>query len=411
MPDNSQRPTTVLLVAEAVTLAHFGRIVTLAKSLDPRRYRVIVACDPRYAHLDRSQAYEKVPVHSVSPAQFARALAAGKPVYDVKTLTGYVEEDLRLLHDLAPDLVVGDFRLSLAVSAPLRRVPYAAVVNAYWSPYARIRYPVPDIALTRILGVSLAQRVFDLVRPVAFALHAAPLNTVRRRFGLPSLGNDLRRVYTWGDYTLYADLPEAVPLNGMPANHRFIGPVFWSTSHALPAWWADLPPSRPVILVTLGSSGDQSLLPDILQALASLPVTVIAATTGKNSPMNPASNVFLTDYLPMDAAVSRAQLVVCNGGSLTTYQALAAGVPVIGVCSNMDQLLNMAALESHGTGTAFRAARTKGSDISRAAQALLNGQQPSEAALHMKQTLAAFDTAERFGTFVAEVCAAKGGVP
>src|SRR5690606_3422559 len=147
------------------------------------------------------------------------------------------------------DLVVGDFRLSLAVSAPLRNVPYAAVVNAYWSPYACTGYPVPDLPMTRFLGVNIAQRIFDVSRSIVFGMHARPLNQVRRRYGLPPLRADLRDAYTWGDYTLYADIPEIVPMHDLPAHHYYLGPVFWSTRTPLPNWWNGLPDSKPVVFL------------------------------------------------------------------------------------------------------------------------------------------------------------------
>ena len=49
--------------------------------------------------------------------QFLAALAAGRPVYHAETLRSYVRDDLSLLESVDPDIVVGDFRLSLAVSA------------------------------------------------------------------------------------------------------------------------------------------------------------------------------------------------------------------------------------------------------------------------------------------------------
>ena len=169
------RKPVILLVAEAVTLAHFGRIATLAKALASSAYEIAVASDPRYIGLEPSLERAFHPIRSIPSAEFARALAQGKPLYSVETLTRYVEDDLTLLDKLKPDLVIGDFRLSLAVSAPLREIPYAAVVNAYWSPFASTHYPVPDLPMTRIVGVRLAQKLFDTVRPIAFARHARQL--------------------------------------------------------------------------------------------------------------------------------------------------------------------------------------------------------------------------------------------
>ena len=393
----------ILLVAEAVTLAHFARIVALAKALDATRYEVVVASDPRYAELEASLGCAFHPIQSIPSAQFAQALAQGKPLYDAKTLTQYVEDDLKLLDLIKPDLVIGDFRLSLAVSAPLRRIPYAAVVNAYWSPYADIAYPVPDLPMTRILGVSLAQQLFDWARPIAFALHARPLNQVRRRYGLPSLGHDLRAVYTWADYTLYADVPELVPTRPLPANHRHLGPPLWSTRVPLPDWWERLPQDKPVVLLTLGSSGRADLLPMALAALSGLPITVIAATAGLIDLADVPANAFVADYLPLDTAMQRSRLVICNGGSLTTYQALASGVPILGICSNMDQLLNMNAIERLGAGVSLRAARVRPDQLKAAVQTLLDLPAYAQAAAQAGERFRQVDAGQRFREFVAEV--------
>ncbi|MDD5389579.1 MAG: glycosyltransferase [Gallionellaceae bacterium] len=398
----TERPV-ILLVAEAVTLAHFARIATLARALDTDAYRVVVASDPRFSALDGDAPLTLQTISSIATQAFATALVKGKPVYSSETLTRYVEEDLALIDRVKPDLVIGDFRLSLAVSAPLRRVPYVSVVNGYWSPYADTAYPVPDLPVTRLLGVGIAQRVFDLVRPLAFASHAAPLNRVRRKFGLPSLGRDLRTAYTWGDYTLYADIPEVTPTRGLPPNHRYLGPVLWSTQTPLPDWWERLPRDKPIVCFTLGSSGKADFLPAALKALARLPITLIVATVGRVVLPALPDNVFQADYLPMEAALRRSQLLICNGGSLTTYQALAGGVPVIGVCSNLDQLLNMTAIARLGCGVMLRAGGLAPATLRETAKAVLAVPAYTQAAARMGQVLEQYDSKQRFRDTVSEL--------
>lgn len=398
----------ILLVAEAVTLSHFARIVTLAKQLDPSRYEVIVASDPRYIELEAPLEFTFYPIHSIPSPEFTEALAQGRPLYTFETLTRYVEDDLALLDSVKPDLVVGDFRLSLAVSAPLRKITYASVVNAYWSPFADIIYPIPDLPITRILGVRLAQKLFNIVRPIAFALHATPLNRVRHRFGLPSLGWDLRSAYTWGDYTLYADIPEMVPIRNLPAHHYYLGPVLWSTQTPLPEWWNRVPEDKPIIFLTLGSSGPADFLPTALSALSSLPVTIIVATAGKIALANVSTNVFITDYLPMDLAIRRSQLVISNGGSLTGYQALASGVPMIGLCSNMDQLLNTGEMERVGASLTFRIAKTSSANLVAATITMLDNPIYAQAARRMSQTLMQVDVGRRFQETVAHILCQRG---
>ncbi len=399
----SRKQPVILLIAEAVTLAHFARIVTLAKSLASSEYKIVVASDPRFINLENPFQFEFQPIYSIPSSDFAQALAQGKPLYSIKELTRYVEADLALIDKIKPDIVIGDFRLSLSVSAPLRNVPYAAVVNAYWSPYADTDYPIPDLPLTKVLGVNIAQQLFNLVRPLVFAMHAKPLNKVRKRYGLSPLGHDLRQAYTWADFTLYADIPEVVPTIQKPPNHYYLGPILWSTKTPPPEWWDKLPDDKPIVFVTLGSSGQADLLPVVLQALSGTPITIIAATAGKIHLTDPAPNVFVKDYLPIDIASQRSQLVISNGGSLTTYQALSNGVPVIGIAGNMDQLLNMQAIERLGAGITIRTDRTTQAGIQQAANSILHTSSHTQAAEQIAQVLRRHDPAKRFREIVTDM--------
>jgi UDP:flavonoid glycosyltransferase YjiC (YdhE family) len=86
-------------------------------------------------------------------------------------------------------------------------------------------------------------------------------------------------------------------------------------------------------------------------------------------PVSPNTRVF--DYLPGDVVCRKALLVVCNGGSPTTNQALAKGVPVIGIAQNMDQFLNMQAVEAFGAGLLVRADQVDSASLSSAVAALI----------------------------------------
>ena len=379
----------ILFIAEAVTLAHVGRLLSLAQGLDDKQYEVHFACADGYDFCFQDVALRRARIASISPQQFLQALAQGKPVYDEATLLAYVEDDLRLLDLLRPELVIGDFRLSLSVSARLRQIPYMTISNAYWSPHVRQHYTVPSLPLTRMLPIWLVDPLFRLIRPLAFASHAVPLNRVRRRHGLASLGSDLRRIYTDADQTLYADIPQLFPPHDMPARHGYLGAIIWSPPMALPPWWQrpELDGGRPLVYLTLGSSGQARLLPRVLQALATLPVTVLAATAGAIELDSVPGNAFVAPFLPGDAAARRASLVICNGGSPTSQQALTAGVPVIGIAGNLDQFLNMHGIVAAGAGVLLRADRYREADLRRAVTRLLADSQAHQAA---QQLAAAF---------------------
>ena len=351
------RRRRILFVAEAVTLAHVARAFTLARCLDPSRYEVHVAWDPRYNGLLGDLPFPYHPISSLPTAVFLQRLAAGAPMHDTRTLRAYVEEDVATITRVGADVVVGDFRLSLAASARLAGVPLVAVANAYWSPFARqsFLFPEYEYPLGGLLGAGVARQLFKLFRRVGFAAHTRPLNAVLGEHGLPPIGGDIRQMYTFGDRTAYADIPELISTFDLPPTHRYIGAVLWSPSVAPPVWWRDLPSDRPIVYATPGSSGETDVLPVVLDALSGLPVTVIAASAGRGRVAAPPANAHVADFLPGSEAAARAALVICNGGSPTTYQALAAGVPVLALTSNnMDQHLNMEAVRKAGAGEVLR---------------------------------------------------------
>jgi UDP:flavonoid glycosyltransferase YjiC (YdhE family) len=393
----------ILFVAEAVTLAHVGRPLALAQTLDRGRYDVHFACAPGYEMFFKGSHVSRWSINSISSARFLAALAAGKPVYDTATLKQYVLDDMRLLRAVRPDVAIGDFRLSLSVSARLADVPYIGLINAYWSPYVEQHYTVPAIALSRALPIPLADRLFRMVRPLAFALHSVPLNRVRRAYRLPPLGHDLRRVYTDADQVLYTDIPEMFPAHDMPATHSYLGPVIWSPPTGLPPWWDALPAARQIVYVTLGSSGQGALLPKVLQALAPLPVSVIAATAGTVDPGLLPSNARAAVYLPGMMAAQRASLVLCNGGSPTSQQALTAGVPVLGIAGNLDQYLNMHGVLATGAGALLRSDRLNEEQLRDTALRLLEQPGPREAAAKVAQQFLRYDAGARLAGVLAQL--------
>ena len=393
----------ILFVAEAVTLAHVGRPLALAQLLDRQRYDVHFACAPGHEMFLQGSNLSTWSLDSIASAQFLAALAKGKPVYDTATLERYVLDDLRLLQMLRPDVVIGDFRLSLSVSARVAQVPYLSLINAYWSPYVKQHYRVPAIPLSRVLPIALANRLFNLVRPTAFALHSMPLNRVRAAYRLPSLGHDLRRIYTDADYVLYTDIPEMFPAHGLPATHSYLGPVTWSPPTGLPPWWDALPQGADIVYVTLGSSGQGALLPQVLRALAQLPLTVIAATAGNIDPGLLPDNARVANYLPGELAAQRARLVICNGGSPTSQQALAAGVPVLGIAGNLDQYLNMDGILRMGAGVLLRSDRLSEDGLRSAAMQLLTQPEARAAAGLVAQHFQRYDAGGRLLGVLAQI--------
>jgi UDP:flavonoid glycosyltransferase YjiC (YdhE family) len=265
-----------------------------------------------------AQHLTRHPLRSLTPAQVERALRRGTRLYTRRTLARYVEDDLRLLDAVQPDLAVGDLRWSLSVSAPLRGVPTATLINAYWSPHAiRDGFPLPHHPVVRLVGEELAGRHFRKALPLVFRHFARPLDALRAAHRMPPLGG-LLEVLTDGTLTLYPDVPELVPTGPLPPTHHFLGPVLWQPEIPWPEGWEALD-QTPTVYVTLGSSGPVHLLPALIDALARLPVRVLVATAGRLRLEHVPPNVLVADYLPGEAAVRRASVVSpTRGAALAT---------------------------------------------------------------------------------------------
>ena len=382
-------PPKILLMAHDVTLAHLGRPLRLAEGLIADGHDVTLAASAESARFLKNFPGR---VHTLAPtgkARFIDNLAKGRPVFDFESLKRFTEEDEALLAALRPDLVIGDFRITLSISARRAGIPYATLTNAYWSPAFTPRFVVPNLPMVPLLGVGLSQLIFDLVRPIAFAVHAHPMNRLRRHYGLQSLGPDLRRIYTDADLVLFSDVPE---IYGLPPDSEqggvFLGPIDWSPDLPLPPWWGSVNDSEPVIYVTLGSSGAGELLLPLQEGLRQLDAQVIVSTAGAPLP-HTGQKLFFADYLPGAVAAARADLVICNGGSPTSYQALLHGAPVLGIPGNLDQYLNMHYLEKSGLGLALRGTQLAPAAVAAAASRLMgdNGYRSAAQAFAQRATL------------------------
>ena len=390
----------ILIFAEAVTLAHVGRPLALARSLERLGHEVVFACSASASRWleQESRAYQ--PIETMSAAIFRHRLARGVPLYDRAMLIRYVQQDIDIIERNRPDFVIGDFRLSLYISSRLCKLPYGAIANAYWSPDYFQLGEVPDLAPVRWFGVAAGNRLFRLMHRPAFRWHARALIAVCRHFGVQPPATDLLTAYTASDVTAFADVEEFYT-GTQKGNSRglFLGPLHWAPTAALPTGHDRWGTERPLVYVSMGSSGRPGAAGRVLSALADVDADVVVATAGtklhRRSP-----TTFLVDYAPGDTLCERAALVIGNGGSLIGYQALAAGTPLLGLPSNMDQFLNMRVIER------TRAARWLRADASppkirHLTLELLHSEKFYSAAKDARSTLGRYDVDQRVSVWLA----------
>ncbi|MET0595246.1 MAG: DUF2141 domain-containing protein [Polyangiaceae bacterium] len=397
----------ILFVAESVTLAQVVRLVSLARALDDRAYEIHFASATFPDFVFARTSFARHALSSLSPEKIDAALRTGRRLYGTRVLRRYVRDDLALFEKVKPDLVVGDFRLSLPVSAPHFGVPHVALANAYWSPYSTRRdFPMPDHPIVRLLGEELAAPHFPKALPYVFAHFARPVNALRKAYGLSPIGT-LPEVLTYGDHVLYADTPLLAPTADTPSHHAYLGPVLWSPTVASPVFSDPTRPTQRTIYVTLGSSGNVAALPIVVEALGDLPVNVLIATAGRVRIAKTPVNVTVTDFVPGDVAARHSALVISNGGSSTGYQALAEGTPVLGIASNLDQFLAMRGIVATGAGEILRASTLTVPRVRAVAEQMLATDVYRERARVVQKEMSSWSFAPRFRDFIGRITGAE----
>lgn len=403
----------LLFVAENLTLAQVVRLASLASRLDPAEYEVHFAASAFEPLVFDGTAFETWRIYSIDKASSLGRVERGERIYETQVLERYVDEELALIERIKPDLVIGDFRLSLPTSAELMGVPCAALINAYWSPYAlRDSFPLPDHPIVKLVGVERAQRYFPQALPKVFGYFAAPLNKLRKSRGLAPLGG-LLDALTRADFTLYPDVPGLCPTTSLPPNHYYLGHVPWSPGIDAPDVAALLRErlELPLVYVTLGSSGLVSVLDAVVAALGELPVIGLVATADRIELRQAPKNVVVTTYAPGDLAARRAAFVVTNGGASTSYQALCEGKPVLGIPSNMDQYLAMTCIERAGAGRLLPSGSADKASVRSAMLELLRSAALAEGAAALGRIFAEYDCHRRFQTFLRQVLRAPQSSP
>jgi UDP:flavonoid glycosyltransferase YjiC (YdhE family) len=149
------------------------------------------------------------------------------------------------------------------------------------------------------------------------------------------------------------------PVGELP-NVVYGAPVLTSERRAVPTelpWEADDP--TPLVLLSFSTVNEQrnvTMLQRALDALASLPVHVVATTGQIVDPgeLSAPANAWLTPFADHDQLLHSATFVVGHGGHGTTMRALRHGRPIVGIPAlALDQVPITQLIEMWGAGRAL----------------------------------------------------------
>jgi len=327
-------------------LAHTTRALQVACELKKLGHEVRFATDGKYVPLIQNAGFPCEPHLTLDPEETLEICRQGRTnFYSPEFLARCVEEDCRLFERVRPNLILSDFRLSVSTSAEIAKIPHAEILNGLWTNYFTAPLTPPEGTIyDKILGRAIVSRfpgfLVKWIKALTLRHDVRVHNQLRRHYGLP-LHRNLFDLWE-GDINLIADIPEFAPTRHLPSHFTYVGPLLWQPSLPMPSWIDKLDPARPTLYITAGSSGNAKVFEEIIATLADTEYQCLVTTAGLiDLSHSSAKNVFVTDFAPGEALIRKSDLVICQGGNGTVYQALRAGVPIIAYPTMHDQHFNM----------------------------------------------------------------------
>jgi UDP:flavonoid glycosyltransferase YjiC (YdhE family) len=176
--------------------------------------------------------------------------------------------------------------------------------------------------------------------------------------------------------------------------HILMRPTAWNPPGDLPALVMDRDPGRPLVYLTLGTSGafaQPGVLQQMIDALSGIPADALVSS----GPAVPADalgvlpdNVTVVDWVPQADLMPHVDVAVHHAGSGTLFAALAHGVPQVLLPQGADQFANAAWVAQAGAARQILPDETTPARIAEAIHALLGDEQARTAARGLQQEIA-----------------------
>jgi MGT family glycosyltransferase len=325
------------MLPSAIGRSHLTCLVLIALELQHRGAEVAFAFKENSQILEHYQ-FQVFPVSDAVVTDFSsNAFAA----YTSSLIEQCVKDELKVIEAFKPDAIVGDFRLTGAISSKVAKIPYISVVNGYMTDY----FDPVDVMISKDTRpfdhkvASIASKAIQRVQKRTLATH---FREVAQKYGLKKLVS----LYDFltGDLTLIADLPEYCPLENLPRNFRYIGPLIWEgLNDTVLDYLKDLSSSKKLIYATTGNTGKETFIQLVIDAFKNDPSYEVVLTTGAfihPDAVPNISNIHVASFIPGSEILKQSQAIIHCGGNGTTYQALSQGVPAVVIPFNNDQTIN-----------------------------------------------------------------------
>ena len=340
------RKTTkpLLLIFPFSLLSHYLRCLTLASHFRPY-FEIRFAHSEKYIDFIRKEGYQTFDCQSIHAEKVLECVKR----FDFSWINEHALEtvyldQVKIINILKPAAVLGDTSLTLKMAAEKTGLTYISLMNGYMSKYysytRKISRTHPLYSLINRLPNRVANIITQKGEAITFQKVHKPFKKLRVKYKLSK-----KKIYPdelEGDINLICDLPDLFPQKGLPLNYIMVPPLYHETNKLYNEVNNKLDKRKKAIFVSMGSSGEWKHVL-FLNNEHFKKYNIIAA--GDNINILNAAHIIKTSFINIHEIFHFTDLVICQGGNGTIYQALLYGIPLLCKTNHFEQEWNVEALE------------------------------------------------------------------
>lgn len=348
-------------------LGETNRMFSIANELLRLGYEVIVLGKGIYDYIFSDKSFKKEYIDYdeviISSEFFYKIHNIDKfnlNFYTFEELDNIVRKEVELLKRLKPAAVITGFRPSMSISTKISKIPLIWTISAcisdmyYKDKLATIAfYHMKKIFTLRLLPKFYSTIIYRFVT-LHFPISLKIWNKVLKKNKIKKFTNVLEILR--GDYNLMTDPAELFPeFKNIPPYYGFCGPIFVESNIETPLKLKNFKKTKgkPVIFLSMGSSGEPELFKKIISYLKGTNFDVFVATTSilNKDELNDLPDNFIVEKMfPPYEVTAVSDIAIIHGGQGTLYTTIIAGTPFIGIPIFIEQQYNLEHMARKGCG-------------------------------------------------------------